>query len=319
MRGPCTPSTRSSSMSDVALGPETNVSGRPSAAAGASAAIASGTEAWIARRLDEADVEVGHERERAAAAPVAAVEHDGAGLGDRERAAGEDAVDLVEAARGDRRVVDEQLEARQVVRRAGRDGEAARALLAARLRDGRLERRPRRRAGPSARYSAARSQKRATTAAVARGRPAAGDVVVARDLRHGAPAPSAARCGRGSRRARSCVRAAPPCVGPRVGARPGRRRRRSPTSRGTTAAGTSGSSRIAVQPAQRAGQLRDRAVAGARQPLRALVARRATGTRARARPSPAAPGSSATSTSRTTRPRRCTSTVGMSILTGQTS
>src|SRR5204862_2808256 len=47
VRGPCTPSTRSSSMSEVALGPETKVIGRPSRGAGSSAAIASGTLATI--------------------------------------------------------------------------------------------------------------------------------------------------------------------------------------------------------------------------------------------------------------------------------
>ena len=47
VRGPWTPSTRSSSMSDVAEGPETSVTGRPSAAASASAATASGTPATI--------------------------------------------------------------------------------------------------------------------------------------------------------------------------------------------------------------------------------------------------------------------------------
>src|SRR3954470_6017345 len=50
LRGPWTPSTRSSSMSDVADGPDTNVIGRPSRAAGSSAAMASGTDAtiWLA-------------------------------------------------------------------------------------------------------------------------------------------------------------------------------------------------------------------------------------------------------------------------------
>ena len=47
MRGPCTPSTRSSSMSEVADGPETNVIGRPAAAASARCATASGTDATI--------------------------------------------------------------------------------------------------------------------------------------------------------------------------------------------------------------------------------------------------------------------------------
>ena len=43
MRGPCTPSTRSSSMSEVADGPETNVTARRARTAGSSRATASGT------------------------------------------------------------------------------------------------------------------------------------------------------------------------------------------------------------------------------------------------------------------------------------
>ena len=52
---------------------------------------------WSAR--DDAEVVVGHERERAAALRRAAVEHDRAGLRDRERAAGEGAVEGVEVVR----------------------------------------------------------------------------------------------------------------------------------------------------------------------------------------------------------------------------
>jgi hypothetical protein len=48
--------------------------------------------------LDDTDVQVGHERERAAAGVLAAVEDDGAGLGDGQRAAGERAVEGVEVA-----------------------------------------------------------------------------------------------------------------------------------------------------------------------------------------------------------------------------
>ena len=49
---------------------------------------------------DDAEVVVGHERERPPALCGAAVEHDRAGLGDGERAAGEGAVEAVELLRG---------------------------------------------------------------------------------------------------------------------------------------------------------------------------------------------------------------------------
>ena len=74
-------------------------------------------------------MEVGDEREGAAAAELAAVEHDRAGLAIASCAAGEHAADLVEPARGDRRLVDEQLEAGDVARRPGRDREPLRAVL----------------------------------------------------------------------------------------------------------------------------------------------------------------------------------------------
>ena len=92
-RGPWTPSTRSSSMSEVADGPGDERE-RPAARPG-EPAIASGTEATTGR-LDDADVEVGDERQRAPAGRAAAVEDDRAGLGDRQRAAGEHAVERVE-------------------------------------------------------------------------------------------------------------------------------------------------------------------------------------------------------------------------------
>jgi len=51
VRGPCTPLTRSSSMSAVAEGPETKVSGRPASMAGRSRGMASGSSptTWEAR------------------------------------------------------------------------------------------------------------------------------------------------------------------------------------------------------------------------------------------------------------------------------
>ena len=80
--GPCTPSTRSSSMSLVADGPEMKVCGRP----GSSRAMACGTgRTWSAR---DDQVEVGDEGAPAALAG-AAVEDDRPGLGDGGRARGD--------------------------------------------------------------------------------------------------------------------------------------------------------------------------------------------------------------------------------------
>ena len=83
VRGPCTPSTRSSSISDVAEGPDTSVMaarrGRPRRGGRRRRA----RSATICSSPDHAHVQVGHERQRAAARALAAVEHDRAGLGDR--------------------------------------------------------------------------------------------------------------------------------------------------------------------------------------------------------------------------------------------
>ena len=111
LRGPWTPSTRSSSMSEVADGPETSVIGRPARAASASRCDGVGHPGDDVAGLDHADVVVGHERQRAAPRARPAVEHDRAGLGDRERAAGQHPVELVERARRERRVVLDELDA----------------------------------------------------------------------------------------------------------------------------------------------------------------------------------------------------------------
>ena len=81
-RGPCTPSTRLSSMSLVADGPLIQVCGRR----GSSRATASGTSATTWSLADDADVPVGQEGERPAALAGAVVEHDRAGLGDADGA-----------------------------------------------------------------------------------------------------------------------------------------------------------------------------------------------------------------------------------------
>ena len=83
-------------MSEVAEGPETKVSGRPSRTAGSSLATASGTRPTIWSLAHDADVQVGNEGERPAALAGPAVEHEAAGLGDAGGAAGERAVELVE-------------------------------------------------------------------------------------------------------------------------------------------------------------------------------------------------------------------------------
>src|SRR3954447_19424512 len=96
VRGPWTPSTRSSSMSDVAEGPETNVIGRPSAAAAGGGGDGVGHRRDDRRRIDDADVAVRDERQRTAAGPGTAVEDDRARVGDRQRGAGDDGVERVE-------------------------------------------------------------------------------------------------------------------------------------------------------------------------------------------------------------------------------
>ena len=106
-RGPWTPSTRFSSMSLVADGPETSTIGRPSRALGSSAAISSGTDSTIAVRPDHADVEVGHEAQRAAALARPAVEGDRAGDGAARRTGRQRTVEHVELARRQLLVLDE--------------------------------------------------------------------------------------------------------------------------------------------------------------------------------------------------------------------
>ena len=106
-RGPCTPSTRLSSMSLVADGPETRTIGRPSRALGSSAAMSSGTVSTICVGADHADVEVGNEAERATSLTGTPVERDRARLGAAGGAGRERAVERVELARVERRVLDE--------------------------------------------------------------------------------------------------------------------------------------------------------------------------------------------------------------------
>ena len=85
-------------MSEVADGPEMKVSGRRWSSASATRASASGRSSTICGSLDDADVEVGDERERAAALGRPGREDDRPGLGDRDGAARDGAVDQVEVA-----------------------------------------------------------------------------------------------------------------------------------------------------------------------------------------------------------------------------
>ena len=93
VRGPCTPSTRSSSMSLVAEGPEIQVSGRARVEAGHG--LRDGGDDLLRGPYD-ADVVVGHEGDAAAPLGRSRVQDDRAGLGDGQGAAGDDAVHGVE-------------------------------------------------------------------------------------------------------------------------------------------------------------------------------------------------------------------------------
>ncbi len=95
VRGPCTPSTRSSSISLVADGPLIQVSGRP----GCQPGDGLGHQPDDLARLDQAQVVVG-DRERAPALPRRAVQHDGPGLGHGDRGAGDHAVEGVQLSSG---------------------------------------------------------------------------------------------------------------------------------------------------------------------------------------------------------------------------
>ena len=91
--------------------------------------------------LHHAEMEIRHERERAAALAGAAVEHDRARLGDRRGAAGEHAVDGVERLVR-QTVVGHELDGRRApgLRQVGRNHEPARPVAPARLPQRRRER-----------------------------------------------------------------------------------------------------------------------------------------------------------------------------------
>ncbi len=125
-RGPWTPSTRWSSMSLVADGPLIHVCGR----VGFEPAERLGHAPDDPVGRDDADVQVGQEAERPPALAGTGVEDDRAGLGDGDRAVGDDAVDRVEVGRRQRRVVADAgprpQRSSQVRRDARRDGEPPR-------------------------------------------------------------------------------------------------------------------------------------------------------------------------------------------------
>ena len=114
-------------MSEVAEGPETRVSGRRSRASALRVSIASGRSSTICSSRDDADVEVGDEGERTPPLARAGGEDDRAGLGDREGAAGEDAVEGCRARPRSEPVVDDELEPGRPPRRrqTGRDPDPA--------------------------------------------------------------------------------------------------------------------------------------------------------------------------------------------------
>ena len=83
-------------MSEVAEGPATKVSGRPALTGSLEPGDRLGNEPDDLVLADHADVEVRHEGERPPALPLPRVEHERARLGDRDRTAGERAVELVQ-------------------------------------------------------------------------------------------------------------------------------------------------------------------------------------------------------------------------------
>ena len=109
-----TPSTRFSSMSDVAEPPEIQVTGSPSGRAGPPPA-AHGHDLI---EPDDTDVAVRHERAGPATLGRTTVQHDGSGLGDRDGAAGEHRGDPVEVGGGEIRPVVDGDALRQILKPA---------------------------------------------------------------------------------------------------------------------------------------------------------------------------------------------------------
>ena len=98
VRGPCTPSTRSSSMSLVADGPLIQVSGRPAGRRQALDRLGDQLHDLIG--ADHAQVVVGHQRDGPAALVGRAGQHDGPGLGDGHGGPGDHRVEGVQLSSG---------------------------------------------------------------------------------------------------------------------------------------------------------------------------------------------------------------------------
>ena len=160
-RGPCTPSTRLSSMSLVAEGPLIQVCGR----CGSRRARASGTSGTTWSLVHDADVQVGQQGDDAAALAGAVVEHDGAGLGDADGGTGDDRVDGVELGVG-QPVVDDRRPGRRARARAARRRMPRRRGRRRRSRRGRLRR-------SGSRWRGSRRPARRTGRASRPGRPSA--------------------------------------------------------------------------------------------------------------------------------------------------
>ena len=204
---------------------------------------------------------VGHQRERPAALARPGVEHDRAGLGDRDRAAGDDAVDRVELGHGQRRLVVTTSGPRPASQAGGRPGGTSRRATprratAAAIRSASAPS-PAERAttGPSPGSRPTRSTNRSRSAAPA-GPAAGGARIIARRRRRPAGPRAPAGSGPGSPRGRSPLRS--PRLGPPVAERlrPAAAGRSRATSRPTAAAAATRSSGHGARPGQPPGPQR---------------------------------------------------------------
>ena len=285
-RGPCTPSTRSSSMSEVADGPDTSVIGRPSASGVARARDRvghRGARSCPPRRRTGGRSGTSVSARRPERAPPSSTIVPVSAIASAQPVSTPSSASSSRGESGGRRRPPRRRRSRQAppggtaIRRAARRAQP---------------RPPRRRASPAA--------TRATVAGTRRpARRSARRVAVAE--RAGAAVARAGPPARGRRRAPSADRARAPRTSSRAAVTAVRHQSRN------VSRGTSGSSRIA-RPARQPARLRQRPAAEPRQPLRALVARLRRERPADDRPSPAPRAPACDFCSRTTRPRRWTST-----------
>ena len=298
-RGPWTPSTRSSPMSDVADGPDTSTIGRPVARRRREALeeLGHGLDHLVAR--DDADVQVRHERDRSPSLSRAAVERHVSRVGACGRACRHRTVQARRAPAA-QPAVDHELDAAgaERARQVGSDDDARRAVRRERQRRSPSPRVDRGTTAPPAPPPARRTGRRPPSCA-----PAPRSRVLARHVRH--------RRAVGERRRASA-----------------RARRHAPRSRAShhsrnVCSATPGSVARPAPAGERAGEppqppvAHERPLQRARHPLRPLVpldARERAAERAQA-PALRARAASA----RTTFARSCTRIRGMSIPTGHTS